>query len=451
MVDASAAGQQARAIGDVGKGLFAIGQKMDEVRISTLTDEAKIQATQLMNEANQKAVEEAWTDSYKDNRQRDIQAIRQNVLSTVKDPRVANRVQSWLELNLAQEQARYNQYGYQKLIKHKKDTLDTNIFHLTERMAEGALPESIGMKEINNLLAEAIQDGILNESQALESSKKIKENISKEKAKYDMWTTPEIALENLNSGKYENLSALDRAELIDKTQNIVKKREKDNKIIEERNQINKETELIFNIGTGEVDEQYLNVIDDLVENKDIRPELAQSAIRGILHPIDKYDMKEDDEAFVGLVQSIFKSDNPEKIRDTLKDILDGYNQSEISKRNMTLMIQTAKDLGDKAKVDKRKQAVATYNRVVDWAEKNGASKPEMLKDFMQNLRDGKDPQDAADTVIDNAIMGIDPSYKKDQKQNTSEKVIIISEGQTIKNPATGEVRQMIGGEWVRIQ
>lgn len=450
MVDASAAGQQARAMGEIGQVLSGIGEKMQAIKTSVQEDEGKIVATKLMNDAKFNADKEDWSPEYETNRQKEIDSIRKSTLDSVKDPQARQNVGTWLELNLAQMGGSFKYTGYNKLIQYKKDTATIAISHIQDRVVEGSFSEEIGLKEISNILIDLEKQGFMTEPEIEIKFKEVKEDLANKQVTYDMKIDPEGTLIRLNKGLYENLPADKRIDFIEKTQKIIDKKEKDTKILDKQNKINNETNLVFNIAEGKVNVEDISEIEKSIKSESIRPELAASAIRAILKPIDKDDMKENNEAFVKLAESVFSSDNSEKINSTLKDILDGFNQTDLSRRNMTLLIQTAKKIGEK-KADVRKRVElfrSNYHRVAGWADENNVDKAMMIKSYAEGINKELSPKEAADIAIENGIKNIDPSF---EKKDSEEKVQMIKEGETILNIKTGERMQMIGGRWVQIQ
>lgn len=343
-----------------------------------------------------------------------------------------------------------------KIVDQGKADLDIYLQNKRDEFIQAPSPaeKDLAISERNNKISEMTAAGFLSTADATTLTDTQDREWGKAQVEYDISTNPEVAIQMLEQKSYPDVNEEDRADLLNKAKLAATKRIKDSQTRLQQDLIKNEANLIQGVATGKMTIDNITDISAAVAQKQIRPEVGKSAIRALLKPIDKYDMKENDEAFVKLSEGIFAADNEKDMNDVLRDILNGFNSDDLSQRNMTLLIQTANKMGAQAAdVNKRVELFrSNYHRVSDWAEHNKVDKTALIKSYTDGINKEMSPEEAADTAIDNGIRMADPSYRapKDNSK-TAQPVQLVPEGQMIINIKTGEQMQMIGGRWIQIQ
>jgi len=228
MVDASAYGQQARAMGDIGNVITQIGQKLNEVQIDAQVDQAKILGTQLFNQAELDASQEQWTPDYDTNNQKRIDNIRQQVTASVKNPVALQQVNQWLDLNLSNSEMKMRQYGYAKLSEIRKDQKDNLLYDNEQKIlnAPDAM-KSVYLMERKKIYSDAVSGGVMTKSDADLNMKKDLVELVKKQAEWDIYndnSTDEsspILAKLKNKSQYKGLTEDVRLSLVkESTQRI---------------------------------------------------------------------------------------------------------------------------------------------------------------------------------------------------------------------------------------
>lgn len=161
-----------------------------------------------------------------------------------------------------------------------------------------------------------------------------------------------------------------------------------------------EAKLLFDFSEGKLGNMNVSQLNDLANSGKVRNEFATAAIRAIQRPINAYE--DDDMTFVERANGIFESKNPEQTNAALLDVLDGFSSGNLGQDKMTLLIQSAKRIGE-AKAPAYRD---NFKRIYDWGTEAGLRvdyKSELTQDFLKGINAGDDPAKAADVAINNAI------------------------------------------------
>lgn len=200
MVDASAAGQQARAIGKTGQALFAIGEKMREVQIDVIADNAIIQATNMTRQAELEASQRAWSEDYNEINDKAIENIRQHITGSVKDPVALQKVNQWLNLNIPSSQIKMKQYGYQKMIDTAKTQVDIMLFDNTqEYLSASEKMKPIVLDKRRIIYEWAAKKGVMTNDDTKLNMRQDKGKLAERQASYDAANRPEVYFEKRGS------------------------------------------------------------------------------------------------------------------------------------------------------------------------------------------------------------------------------------------------------------
>lgn len=445
------------AMAAVGGGLEAFGEKIKRAGLLAETTKAENHLNSRLDEIKRQAGTE--TDLSEQRRAFYNDEI-DSAIAEAADHISINEDRSIFELQSAGKadiSRNYVEAAFmKKIVDNGKAELDIYLQNKRDEFIKAPSPaeKTLAISERDNKIREMQEAGFLTPADATTLRDNQNREWSKGLVEYDISTNPELAAQMLHENAYDDISEEDRADLLNKAKSAVTKQTKDAKTLLEQNLVKNEADLIQKVATGETTLNNITDISAAVANKQIRPEVGKAAIRALLKPIDKYDMKENDEAFVHLAEGVFGAKNPKDMNDVLRDILDGFNRDDLSQRNMTLLIQTANKVGSgAAEVRKRVELFrSNYHRVADWADRNGVDKAALIKSYTDGIVKEMTPDEAADVAIENGFRMADPSYvpPKDKSKN-QQPVQIVPEGQTAVNIKTGEKMQLIGGRWVQIQ
>jgi len=214
----------------------------------------------------------------------------------------------------------------------------------------------------------------------------------------------------------EDYDVLDK-DITTKSKSIVA----DNKFAKKQSQIANEAKTISGFVNGQIGINDTSAISKMVADGELRPEFGKAFIKAVEKPIDEvdYDIEGNDEAFVALTTNMLNAKSPEEMNDVIIDILDGFTGNDLSQKNMVLFLQTALKFGSEKSASKRQDSENAVNRVMDWQEKSGTPQGTGLTQFMELIREGKDPNDAADEVLRNSYnsINIDNPIGKDEDVN----------------------------------
>ncbi len=175
-----------------------------------------------------------------------------------------------------------------------------------------------------------------------------------------------------------------------------------------------EAKVLFDFSEGKLNNMSVSTLNDLANSGKIRNEFATAAIRAIQRPINAYE--DDDITFLERADGIFNSKNPEQTNAALLDVLDGFSSGNLGQDKMTLLIQSAKKIGEaKAPIFRD-----NFKRVYDFGTEAGLRvdyKSDMTQDYLKGIAAGNDPAQAADVAIQNAIQKQGVGNKKEQDLN----------------------------------
>lgn len=319
--------------------------------------------------------------------------------------------------------------------------------------AKNSMEKERAVLERDLKIKESVEAGYLTAGDAVKMKDSMDKEWAKAQVEYDIATNPEMAEELLKKKIYPDIPEKERVNLLSKATAAKQKQIKDAETEMQFKQIENEAELMTNVAIGEMDLSSVPAITKMIGDQTIRPELGEAAIRAIMTPINKFDMKEDDTAFVNMIESVFRADDPKKINDVMKDVLNGYSNNKIHSRTMALLAQTAKRIGEPKQEAKKRQELerSHYERVTQYADENGLDRAAMAKTYASNLVKDVSPQEAADIAIEDGIIKVDPTYsRRDESKKNEGPVKMVPEGQIIINLKTGERMQMVNGRWITI-
>lgn len=175
-----------------------------------------------------------------------------------------------------------------------------------------------------------------------------------------------------------------------------------------------EAKLLFDFADGKLGNMNVSQLNDLANSGKVRNEFATAAIRAIQRPINAFE--DDDMTFVERANGIFDSKNPEQTNAALLDVLDGFSSGNLGQDKMTLLIQSAKKIGDKRASDYKDN----FDRVFNWGNEAGLRidrNREVIQDYLQGINAGDDAATSADKAIQRAIQKQSVGSKKEKDLN----------------------------------
>jgi len=414
-VSVQEAGMQARAMGEIGNVLTQIGQKMDQVRMSTLEDEAKIQATQLTGEADLRAQQEQWSDAYEGNRQKDLDNINKTVMSSIKDPRVAQNVGAWLEMNLTKQRIANKSYGYTKLRKYQENLVDERILSMQDRIIQGKISYEEGIGEIASYLTQKRDLGIMSETDRLKSFKNIKTELVIKQIDYDSYHNPQSVLDELGKkdlGLYKELPK----DLIDdykiKSDNRLKMIENEtnlqNKIAIDKREaeltamkVNKDPLLTPDLvrtemKTGKIYPSFADsMINNLEKRKEYNPSKLESVIKFNELVERNIEIAKKENSWFGIGKASF--DEVTKFR---ADVFDANTKGYISdSQTSDLLTETSESFYRDPIFQNALRQLASQSEAYTTPEAQARVKAEMYGNLIMKVINGKNPQEAVVEVI----------------------------------------------------
>ena len=224
MVDASAYGQQARAMGDIGNVITQFGIKLKEIRKEDEINKATISAKNLLNQAEWDAMNDTDLNDYEARYEKRLDEVRQSVIAGIQDREASVEFGNRLDLALTDSKFKIKQYYRNKTIDSARATLSDNLNILQNEYVNTNNQDLKDQKlqQIKIHLDKAAIDGLMKREDATNSFLSIKSNLPERQAAFDAANRPEQYFANRGSYGIAADKLADTDKIAEKTLSEVK-------------------------------------------------------------------------------------------------------------------------------------------------------------------------------------------------------------------------------------
>lgn len=336
---------------------------------------------------------------------KELQEAKKNSLIGVKNKEMANRAALEFDYGGQIAAIKINAGFHQKQMEYNKNSLSTGVNTLMQKSMAASTPAERANTQmaIDELIQLNVTNGTITDFEAQALVYEAKKNV----AMFDAQYNPDRFLSNVDS---YDLDQVNRTKLTS-IANSVK-----DKITAEEIKIKKDTQILNSIeytkslilpgskalSTAEI---FKGMADETIPAN-----FGQAYIRALTTKITSDDVAQDKSGFTEYIQEVFDSKNPDAIISAITNTLNGGADGRVNQKELNVLLQAAVSANEE--MNKGESGFVKFGKSILGIFGFGKEKAEVIKDYVEEVNNGKKPEEAKKAAVEKGNIRTNPNRSK---------------------------------------